>query len=104
MGGLPVVYEEPPPRAQCKDGPRPCKYLACRYHLATNVNRSGSISVINGLQESCSLDIAEKGSHTLEEVGSFLGITRERVRQIEKAALSKLKEIQVFEETRYDNA
>jgi DNA-directed RNA polymerase sigma subunit (sigma70/sigma32) len=29
--------------------------------------------------------------HTLEEIGAELGITRERVRQIEKTALLKLK-------------
>ena len=30
-------------------------------------------------------------THTLEETAQLLGITRERVRQIEKAALEKLK-------------
>lgn len=29
--------------------------------------------------------------HTLEETGRFLGITRERVRQIEQRALAKLR-------------
>ncbi len=32
------------------------------------------------------------GSHTLEETGQLLGITRERVRQIQKKALRKLKD------------
>lgn len=32
------------------------------------------------------------GPHTLEETGQILGITRERVRQIQKKALKKLKE------------
>jgi RNA polymerase primary sigma factor len=30
-------------------------------------------------------------SHTLEEIGKLLGVTRERVRQIESQALSKLR-------------
>ena len=30
-------------------------------------------------------------THTLEETARFMGITRERVRQIEKRALEKLK-------------
>lgn len=33
----------------------------------------------------------ERGGMTLEEVGKVLGITRERVRQIEVAALKKLR-------------
>lgn len=31
-------------------------------------------------------------SRTLEDIGKMLGVTRERVRQIEKKALDKLKE------------
>ena len=34
-----------------------------------------------------------KGRRTLEEVGAILGVTRERVRQVQLAALSKLREI-----------
>jgi len=36
--------------------------------------------------------IREKSDHTLEETGRFFGITRERVRQIEVAALRKLRQ------------
>ncbi|HEV8132464.1 MAG TPA: sigma-70 family RNA polymerase sigma factor [Acidobacteriota bacterium] len=37
-----------------------------------------------GLSENCK-------EHTLEEIGTLLGVTRERIRQIEKKALSKLR-------------
>ncbi|HAV43436.1 TPA: RNA polymerase sigma factor RpoD [bacterium] len=36
--------------------------------------------------------------HTLEETGQLLGITRERVRQIEKEALSKLRRLKLAKE------
>jgi RNA polymerase primary sigma factor len=35
--------------------------------------------------------LGEKYDHTLEEVGQFFDVTRERVRQIESKALKKLK-------------
>lgn len=38
-----------------------------------------------------------KGRGTLEEVGQLLGVTRERVRQVQLAALTKLREISVRE-------
>jgi RNA polymerase nonessential primary-like sigma factor len=38
-----------------------------------------------------------RGRRTLEEVGELLGVTRERVRQIQLAALSRLKEISIRE-------
>ena len=34
-----------------------------------------------------------KGRRTLEEVGELMGVTRERVRQVQLAALSRLREI-----------
>lgn len=41
-----------------------------------------------------------EGPYTLEETGQFLGITRERVRQIQEKALSKLRENMVIQELR----
>ena len=41
-----------------------------------------------------------EGPYTLEETGRFLGITRERVRQIQEKALSKLRENVVIQDFR----
>ena len=43
-------------------------------------------------ESTCTLDVAADGNHTLDEVGKYLGITRERVRQIETKALAKVRE------------
>jgi hypothetical protein len=42
------------------------------------------------MRETCSLDVAAAGAHTLEQVGDLLNITRERVSQIEEEAIKKL--------------
>lgn len=63
-------------------GVRPCPQTECRHHIQPV-----------GLDESpiCSLDVAEVGPQTLETVGALFGVTRERIRQIEASAVSKLK-------------
>lgn len=40
---------------------------------------------------SCSLDLADAGHHTLEEVGDLFNLSRERIRQIERKALRKVR-------------
>jgi DNA-directed RNA polymerase sigma subunit (sigma70/sigma32) len=41
------------------------------------------------MKETCVLDIADNGGLTLEEIGELVGVTRERIRQIEELALKK---------------
>ena len=83
-------HARPRTRADCIDGPRPCPFVGCRHHLAIDVNRSGSIHH-TGARESCVLDVAEGGPRPLIEVGHIIGVTRERVRQLETIALRKLQ-------------
>ena len=42
-------------------------------------------------QPVCALDVAEKGSHTYEEVGALMGVTRERARQVQVLGEQKLR-------------
>jgi hypothetical protein len=43
------------------------------------------------MNESCALDIADRGGTTLEDVGAIMNLTRERIRQVEVKALAKLE-------------
>ena len=93
-----IDYQRPTTREDCRGKVRPCLFVACTYHLYLEVTDKGSI-VLNypqrepwELEETCALDIAEKeDGSTLETIGDYLNLTRERVRQIERSALDKLK-------------
>lgn len=91
-------YEKPRTRAECAEGPRPCPYVSCKYHLYIDVSaRTGAIKLnfpdleVWDLGESCSLDVADRGGTTLEDVGAIMNLTRERIRQVEVKALAKLE-------------
>jgi len=95
-----VDYERPRKRSDCVSGPRPCLFVACKHHLYLDVNpETGSIKINFPdkdpweMEETCALDVAERGGTTLEEVGDILNLTRERVRQVEVAGLTKLREV-----------
>lgn len=79
----------PSRRAECIDGPRPCPWITCRYHLAAE-RRRRQAPVDGPDQETCALDLADRGGMRLQEIADVLGVTRERVRQIEKRAKAKL--------------
>jgi hypothetical protein len=77
---------------------RPCPFVSCRYHLYIDVDESGALKENFPnlepweLEESCVLDVADRGGSTLEEVATALNITRERVKKVESSALAKMME------------
>lgn len=94
-----VDYPRPHSRAECRNAERPCPYVSCKHHLYLDVNpETGSIKLnfpdveVWELEETCALDIAERGGVTLEEVGEIMNLTRERIRQLEMSGLTKLAE------------
>lgn len=91
-------YWKPKQRTECKDMERPCPFVSCKYHLYIDVHPvRGSIKVnfpdleVWEMNETCALDVADRGGITLEEVGEIMNLTRERVRQVETAGLAKLQ-------------
>jgi hypothetical protein len=94
----PVDIERPSTRAECREEMRPCPWVACKHHLYLDINpETGSIKINFpdlepwDLQNTCALDVAERGGITLEEVGEIMNLTRERIRQVEVRGLLKLK-------------
>lgn len=91
--------DRPVTRGDCKTAARPCPWVSCSHHLYLDANReTGAIKLafphleVWQMTESCSLDVADRGGITLEEVGAVLSLTRERIRQIEVRGLRKVGE------------
>ena len=91
-------YYKPRARGECVDGPRPCPYVSCQHHLHLDVSpRTGAIKLnfpdleVWDMNETCALDVADRGGTTLEDVGAIMNLTRERIRQVEVKALAKLE-------------
>ena len=92
--------KRPKTRADCEGGERPCPYVSCKYNLYVDVNpRTGSVKMnfpdkeLWEVEHTCALDVADKAGITLEEVGTIMNLTRERVRQLETRGLVKLRVI-----------
>lgn len=94
----PDEVERPRTRAECLQMERPCPFVSCEHHLYLDVNPdSGAIKLnfphleVWEMPETCSLDVADRGGITLEEVGAILNLTRERIRQVEVRGLVKIR-------------
>lgn len=90
----------PKTRADCINGVRPCAFVGCRHHNYLEIlppdtrGRVGIRFAIRGepdeLPESCSLDRADKGPASLDEIAAIHNVTRERARQLEQQGLRAL--------------
>lgn len=86
----------PRTRGDCVDGPRPCPHYRCRHNLVVEVTLGGGVRMnfdpeAEPDRPSCVLDVADQGPHSAEEVGQFIGTTRQRIQQHESRALRKLR-------------
>jgi hypothetical protein len=94
----PDDVDRPQMREHCSQMQRPCPFVSCSHHLYLDVNpETGAIKLnfphleVWEMAETCSLDVADRGGITLEEVGAILNLTRERIRQVEVRGLAKIK-------------
>ena len=90
-----------PPKVygDCKNHPEPCPWIRCRYHMIWDrwqqIKLKGNAEIaqiLSSMPVTCCLDYAKR-DHSLEEVGKVLGITKERVRQIQDKALRKINRV-----------
>lgn len=94
---------------------RPCAWVGCVHNLYLDVMDSGASIRLNfpgqkpaagdppsdpsdnvgetlaAMGETCTLDVADRGGATLDEVGKTINITRERVRQLIEQAMRGFK-------------
>lgn len=91
-----MALERPKKRGDCKNGPRPCPWIGCKWHLFWEMPRKeveaalgesddAVIEYIWEMKDTCVLDVADCPENTLEDVGQILKLTRERIRQISGA-------------------
>lgn len=97
-----VSVGRPGCRSDCADGPRPCPWVSCRYHLYLDINQATGTIKINfpeseiwELESTCALDLAGEGESTFEEIGQAINLTRERIRQLTNEIVDNLYE-QIF--------
>ncbi len=92
------AYRRPQTRGDCEDMPRPCPFVACRYHLAFDVLGGGGVREnfpdlvsmeddspldLEKMPATCALDEADRNGLEDTAVGVRMNLSRERVRQLE---------------------
>jgi hypothetical protein len=73
---------------------RPCAFVGCRHALYVDISGRGSLKLNfpdkdwDEIPQTCSIDVADDGEHTLEQIGDLMNVTRERARQLEARGLA----------------
>ena len=95
--GILTHAEKPKTRFACREVPRPCPYVSCRYHLYLDVFEGGVLKInhkgveLEKMPFTCALDAADTGEMELDQIANTLNLTRERVRQILEQAFQKIR-------------
>lgn len=94
--------ERPHSRSECLDAERPCPYVGCNYNLFLDVDPAYGRITLNGPDSrdaadvdpewSCALDVADRGAQRREDIARALDVVPERIRQIQVAAIAKMRD------------
>lgn len=95
----------PKKRRECKDVPRPCPYVSCKYNTYIEIEQDGTITIPNkepwdvDPKKSCVLDIIEDNKSGLsnQQIAEVLDLSRETVRIRVINALSRAKDSYLFQ-------
>ena len=93
-----VRYRRPRTREECAQVPRPCPFVGCRYNLYLDETAAGHVYLnfptvpVLEMKYSCALDLADQGAWSLRDTSDILGLTPERIRQIELSAIEALRQ------------
>jgi hypothetical protein len=97
----------PATRGECKDGPRPCPLVSCRFHLLLDVSKDGRLcrtipfdenapesilEALSAMRETCALDVADQGGIFEWELAQLLNLRHTQLADIEARAQRKVKE------------
>ena len=100
-----VAIHRPKTSVECPPGDY-CPFVGCQYHLYLDVSPDTGMITFNHptlnvweLEACCVLKLIEKKSlapedgYTLEEIAPLIGLTRERVRQIEAEWMARVRRL-----------
>lgn len=92
-----ISEQRPRTRGECAAAPRPCPWVGCKYHLYLDAARGGGIRLnfphleVDDLEDSCALDVADRGEQTLDLVGRLLNVSRQAINNLEDDLLDRLR-------------
>jgi hypothetical protein len=95
---LTMLAARPKTRGECVDGPRPCPWASCRYHLGFDITDRGAVQrrfphlELEELRETCALDVADRGGVTLEEIGQLSNVSMQAASQTAEGALAEIRQ------------
>lgn len=95
---LPLVTR-PSKRSECLDGPRPCPWASCRYHLNLDlITKNNRDEILENPSyewgsDSCALDVAERGPLTSKEIAPLLGMSQSGCKELYRDSKEFAEEI-----------
>lgn len=89
--------ERPRRRGDCVDGPRPCPWVSCRYHLAhERIKRLDEDAAVEAITETmtqtCALDLADDGNQDWQIMSTAMAVSRPMLILNCWIALAKIRE------------